>query len=123
MKLDLTVTVSVIIALSAILSPIIVAVINNRYNLKLKKIEFASDKKINSFETYLSNLRIYLNYPKPEKYNMYRNAMSTAILYASQSTLKIIFEIDDCISDNKLGNINNEIILSLCKSFQSDLGI
>ena len=39
MKIDLTITITVILALSAIISPIIVAIINNRFQIKMKQIE------------------------------------------------------------------------------------
>lgn len=39
-KVDLTVTISVIIALCAILSPILTAIINNCHDTKLKKLEY-----------------------------------------------------------------------------------
>ena len=38
-KIELTITISVILALAAIISPIFTAIINNRYQLKLKKLE------------------------------------------------------------------------------------
>lgn len=56
MNIDLTVTISVIIALCAIISPILVAFINNHYNLKLKKIEIANTYKIKAFENYIAKL-------------------------------------------------------------------
>ena len=40
MKLDLTITVTAILGIAAIISPIATTIINNRYQLKLKKLEF-----------------------------------------------------------------------------------
>ena len=60
MELDLTVTVSVIIALCAIVSPILVAIINNRHQRKMKQLEIAKEHKMKAFETYLCNLEIYI---------------------------------------------------------------
>lgn len=37
--IDLTITISVILALAAVVSPIFTTIINNRYQLKLKKLE------------------------------------------------------------------------------------
>ena len=39
MRIDLTITITVILALSAIISPIIVAIINNRFQIKMKQLE------------------------------------------------------------------------------------
>lgn len=38
MKVDLTITVTAILGIAAIISPIATAIINNRYLLKLKKL-------------------------------------------------------------------------------------
>ena len=40
MKLDLTITVTAILGIAAIISPIATAIINNRYQLKLKNLNF-----------------------------------------------------------------------------------
>ena len=39
-SVDLTLTVSVILGLSAIISPILVALINNHHQYKMKKLEY-----------------------------------------------------------------------------------
>ena len=40
MKLDLTVTITAILGIAAIISPIATALINNHHQLKLKKLEY-----------------------------------------------------------------------------------
>ena len=40
-KIDITITISVIVALCAIISPILTAFINNTHQLRLKKIDLA----------------------------------------------------------------------------------
>lgn len=59
-KIDLTISISVIVALCAIISPILTTIINNRYQLKLKKLELEQENikntvlyKRNIFENYL----------------------------------------------------------------------
>lgn len=59
MKFDLTITISVILALSAILSPIFVSIINNNYQLKLKRIENYDIAKRNSLENFTKNVGEY----------------------------------------------------------------
>lgn len=53
MNLDLSLTITGIIALSAILSPIIVAIINNKYQLKLKKFEKYELNKTQALNNFL----------------------------------------------------------------------
>ncbi len=60
-KIDLTISISVIVALCAIISPILTAIINNRYQLKLKRIELSQQEYL---ETILYCRNIYENYLK-----------------------------------------------------------
>lgn len=53
MKFDLSLTITGIIALSAIISPIIVAIINNRYQLKLKQFEKYEIDKTQALNNFL----------------------------------------------------------------------
>ena len=39
MSVDLTITISAILGVAAVISPIATAIINNRYQMKLKKLE------------------------------------------------------------------------------------
>lgn len=60
-KIDLTVTISVIVALCAIVSPIATAIINNRYQLKLRKMDIYQKTLEN---TMLYKRSIFENYLK-----------------------------------------------------------
>lgn len=59
--IDLTVTISVIIALCAIVSPIFTTIINNRHQFKLKRMEL---KQKNYEQTVLHEIKIYEDYLK-----------------------------------------------------------
>lgn len=58
-KLDLTVTVSVIIALCAIISPLLTTFMNNRYQLKLRMMDA---EKEHYQKTVIYQRRIFENY-------------------------------------------------------------
>ena len=60
-KFDLTISISVIVALCAIISPILTAIINNRYQIKIKRIELTQQER-RDFVLYHRN--IYENYLK-----------------------------------------------------------
>ena len=69
MEIDLTVTITAILGIAAIISPIATAIINNRYQLKLKKLELKQahmDKTTyyirSIFENYLRCLVMYKSY-------------------------------------------------------------
>lgn len=61
-KFDLTVTVSVIIALCAIISPILTALINNHYLLKMKKLELSQEHYKNTIAYQRNIFENYLKY-------------------------------------------------------------
>ena len=48
-EIDLTISISVILAVCAIISPIATTLINNRYQLKLKDLEYQQKEKESSF--------------------------------------------------------------------------
>lgn len=125
MNVDLTVTVSVIIALCAIISPIIVAIINNRYQLKLKKIEFARDYKIHAFEEYMSSLQRRISNRNSNTVSEYAKAFGNALIYASPSTQSVMLEIDEIIksTDNFTVDISDDLIKKVCKKLQTDMNV
>lgn len=51
MKLDLTVTITAILGIAAIISPIATALINNHHQLKLKNLNTSIKKKKAPFST------------------------------------------------------------------------
>lgn len=53
MKFNLSITISVIVALVALISPILTTLLNNRYLLKVKKLEVQQKK----YEQYSSHVR------------------------------------------------------------------
>lgn len=48
--LDLSISIAVIIAITALISPIIVAILNNQHQYKIKKMEYEESKKIKELE-------------------------------------------------------------------------
>lgn len=68
-KVDLTVTISVIIAICAIISPIITTLLNNHHLYKMRKLDDAAQLRKDSYfykrgvyEDYLLFTIIYINY-------------------------------------------------------------
>jgi len=60
-KFDLTVSISVILALCAIISPIFTAIINNRHQTKMKRMELSPQE---CRDTILYHRDVYENYLK-----------------------------------------------------------
>ncbi|MCH1972581.1 hypothetical protein MCI89_09540 [Muricomes sp. OA1] len=88
-KIDLTITISVIVALCAIVSPIATAIINNRYQLSLKKIDM-EQKHLEStilyrksiFENYLKYAGRCISHADPNALKDYGEYYLLALLYA-----------------------------------------
>lgn len=91
-KIDLTITISVIVALAAIISPILTAIINNRHQLKLKKIEASAKeyersilykrKILESYLKHAGNCIVHSNHDSLHKYGKY---YLQALLYVPES--------------------------------------
>ena len=62
MELDLTITVTAILGIAAIISPIATAIINNLYQIKLKKLEMKQQKLEKTTYYIRSIFENYLRY-------------------------------------------------------------
>ena len=100
MKFDLTITISVIVALTAIISPVIVALINNSYQLKMKKLESYDLAKRNAFERFSKAVGTYISYPDTRNKIDLGNAAYGLLPY---------FKIDLYLFDNIINKSEKEI--------------
>lgn len=109
MKFDFNLTITSIIALSAIVSPIIVAVINNKNQLKLKQIEFYNDEKTNAINNFIdATLSInYVNFQIAEFYN----ALNKVSIYVDDKCTKQLELIKTLVEDKyDIKMINAELL-------------
>lgn len=91
-KIDLSFGVTAIIAICALLSPILTALLNNRHQIKIKRMDErrAADEsdflhRRNIFENYVSAAGACLNYGGGETKKNYGACYATALFYAPQS--------------------------------------
>ena len=89
-KIDLTVTISVIIALCAIVSPIFTSIINNMHQTKIKKLELKQQKyrdtiihQRNFFENYLKHAGRCIYYADSDALKDYGEHYFSALMYAT----------------------------------------
>lgn len=87
--IDLTITITSLLALCAIISPIFTAIINNKYQLKLKKLELGYQEKTdtiihrrNIFEGYLKSVGRCIEFSDPPAQKEYGEFYFSALLYA-----------------------------------------
>ncbi|WP_286356972.1 hypothetical protein, partial [Faecalibaculum rodentium] len=88
MKFDLTITISVVLGLAAVISPMLTTLIDNRYKLKLRRLEiehekFMSDnfRIIQFMEEYLACLFLLADHDTGELFSTiqdYQKALACA---------------------------------------------
>ena len=88
-RIDLTVTISVIIALCAIVSPILTAIINNCHQTKIKKLELKQQEYRDTvihqrvfFENYLKHAGRCIYYADSDALKDYGEHYFSALMYA-----------------------------------------
>ncbi len=106
-KIDLTITVSVIVALAAVISPIFTAIINNHYQLKLKKIESKQKEyeqtilyKRNIFENYLRYLNEVAQHPTNEALSGYAQYYPLTYMYVSQEVQDKMSKVNHALNQS-----------------------
>ena len=123
MTFDWSVIITASLAVAAIISPILVAVINNHHNYKIRKLELATDKKIENFERLCEHLSIYLNDPTDNNYRHYLMWYQKSVIYMSGSTLETMNEINRLIEKQQTDIVQSKYLTKLCKQLQKDLGV
>ena len=94
LKIDITYTITAIIALTSLASPIIIALVNNNHDFKVKELEINSKIK----QEILEKFSYYIN----QKYKY--NIVEELELYKNVNLLYIYFEIDEVLLNKILNN-------------------
>ena len=105
MQFDLTITVTAILGISAIISPIATAIINNLFQLKAKKLEMKQKNLENTtyyvrsiFENYLRHAGRCINNADRDARKDYGEYYFLALTYAPDNVFPAMIEINDAIS-------------------------
>jgi len=105
-KIDLTVTISVIVALAAIISPILTAIINNRYQLKLKKMELLQQEyercvlyKRDILESYLQHAGNCIVHSSHDSLHKYGEFYLRALMYVPDNLYSQMIDANQNIRD------------------------
>ncbi|WP_368377850.1 hypothetical protein [[Clostridium] symbiosum] len=105
-RLDLSWVITTVIAVCALLSPILTAIINNHYQIKLKKLELASLEtearvtyKRNIYESYLKYAGRCVQYSDQESMKMYGEVYFLAFTYSSGSIREQMILVDRAIAN------------------------
>lgn len=111
MDFNLTVTISAILGIAAVISPIATAIINNRYQLKLKKLELEQyhlDKTTyyvrSIFENYLRCAGKCINNGCRSTEEGYGEYYFLALVYAPSDISKDLIDVNSFIIDGDYHN-------------------
>lgn len=113
--IDLTLTITGVIALCAIISPSITALINNRYQLKLREMELAAEENKelhfyhrSIYKNYIQNTLRYIHSKDQKSMRAYSKSYSLALIYFPNELTESIVQINNDIFDN---NSNTDDLL------------
>ena len=116
MKVDLTITVTAILGIAAIISPIATAIVNNLYQLKLKKIELQQKHLENTTYYIRSIFENYLRYAGRCIYNSDRVALKDygeyyflALSYAPDEMTALLISINNCIYNEQFDDATRQL--------------
>lgn len=107
--IDATVTLTVVVALCATISPSITALINNLYLLKLKKMELKQQERENTifhirkiYEDYLQNAGRCIACCQTDTQKAYGEAYFRALLYAPEEFRKDMISANNAIAHENM---------------------
>lgn len=95
MKLETTITFSLLLTIIAFVSPIVTTLINNYYNFKIKKLDMYEQAKRDSLENFINAVSAMITIPNSENLKLY---------YSSLNNLYIYFSITNAEDIKKLNN-------------------
>ena len=91
-----------ITTVSAIAAPIITALINNRFQLKLKQLEIYEKKRIEVINRYVSSVSSYVTKPSSSSEDDLFVIMNSVFLYAPPKVWKDISNLNSLINNHNL---------------------
>ncbi len=113
---DLTITITSLITISAIISPIITCGINNHYQMKLKQIELSQLEyersilhKREIFESYLKYLNAQFQNPNDENLEKYAYYYPLASLYVPSDLQLKMSSVNKKFSESTYADVFNDI--------------
>lgn len=111
--IDLTLTVGSILAISAVVAPVITTAMNNNHQLEIKQLELNDAQRQREmkrlseiYDTYVSAAGACVMYPENADFSAFQAASARAMLYAPEAVLprmrKLAAEIESLDADQAL---------------------
>lgn len=116
LNLDLSFTITAIIALCALISPIVTTVLNNRHKLKIRKLELEHEiceHKIeylrSVYNNYLKSTSKCIAYPDEDSLREYGENYSISFAYFPPSTHELLKAINADITERNFDSANKNL--------------
>ncbi len=105
-----------VIAVCAIISPAIVAIVNNHHSLKVRELELKNEKEKENvqflrsvFEDYVKNTNAYMSTPSGPNRSNYLESYSLALAYFPKEARTLLDQIDGLVSIKSADSVKEEI--------------
>ena len=125
--METTVIISLITALAAIIAPVITAVVNNRTNLKLKRIEEHENRLKNIdlhereiLEKALSSIGIMMSYNDNDSIKDSCRSILTAVAYVDSGTGAGLMTIVRSVLDEKI-KLSEDEYWDICNKLKKEI--
>lgn len=120
LTVDMTVTLSIIVAMCSIVAPVISSVLTNRYNLKLRRLDYAQKQMERQryydqtlYEEYLKSAGRCIGKSDFESMQKYKEAYYLLLAYAPSDIRAAMIEIDSKMhTGSTSGNASCGILLN-----------
>lgn len=115
-KIDLTVTISVILAFCAIVTPSITTFLNNRHLYRMEKLRLEHSARKESliyqrsiYEDYLKGVGGYIHYGDSNAQTLYGKAYPLALVYFPSNLIPSISSINELLRSSKMDEATTEL--------------
>lgn len=112
MEFDLTITFAVILGITSIISPIIVTIINNHYQLKIKRfdsLELAKRQAIIEFIDATSECIAYERRLAGNEFKAFQKSANKLLLYFPDIDIKILNNIQNALMEPNVNTKDKDL--------------
>lgn len=98
--------IAVILGLSAIISPIVTTVINNKYQSKIKELEMFNESKISALNNFVEATVEVISSHNSEDLTEYFSSVNKLFIYFNNLTLDTFNDLSKSLKENNFSKAN-----------------
>lgn len=122
MEMYVTVIVSLVAAVSAILSPVLTTLINNRHQYKMRKLELLQEQKLRAVQQFTSSCSTHLAAYNKQSRDEYYKSYGEIFLYVNKKHWAAIEALNSDIEEEKLVEAGKKLT-EISQSLSSEMKI